>query len=159
MPLTQQTNAFDPWNNSTTPIPVNGERAARDLALTALFEFRGKIRVKQTRDGSEMVKSGFAVQPAKNISNVAIIHKSGQVRWLNFDVNNAGAVNRMLEMLIGDWRFATEAEEKAANERNAAELEKVRALKDAALEGPVNKALDRMAGILESAATQKKGKT
>jgi hypothetical protein len=158
--LTSQTNAYDPWKSGNeNPIPVSSERSARDLALTALFELRGKLRVKQTPDGGEMMKSNFAAQPARNITNVPIIHtKTGEVRWINFDVTNPGARNRMLDMLVGTWRFATEAEETAAKEKNAQELEKVRALKDAALEGPVNKALDRMAGILETAVTQKKGK-
>ena len=149
----------DPWTaDGRTSLTVSNLVAARDLALTALFELRGKKRVKSTQGGAmEMVESGLKSQRARDPSNVAILHReTGRVAWLNLDAGEkgndvvAGAQNRMLEMLAGDWRFATEDEEKAAREANAAELVKVKKIRDEALEGPVNKALGQIVNMMES---------
>jgi len=167
MSFQSQCVIYDPWLvDGKTTITAANEKVARDIALTALMELRGKQRVKTTQGGAmEITKSGLKSEPHRNPSQVAIISRvNGEVRFVNLDCNEkgldmvGGAQNRMIELLMGNWRLATVEEEAAAKEKNAKELEKVKALRDEAIAGPVNKALDKMAGIMEAAVTQKKGK-
>jgi hypothetical protein len=166
MSFQSQCVIYDPWLlDGKTTITAMNEKVARDIALSALMELRGKQRVKTTAGGAmEITKSGLKSEPHRNPAHVAIISRTnGEVRWVNLDCNEkgldvvGGAQNRMVELLMGNWRIATAEEEKAALEKNSVELEKVKKQRDAALEGPVNRALDKMAGIMEAAAT-KKGK-
>jgi hypothetical protein len=158
---------YDPWKvDGKTNVTVSNEKAARDMALTALFELRGKMRVKTTMGGAmELAKSGLESKPHPTPENVAIIHRvGGEVRYLNLAANEkgldiiGGAVNRMTEMLVGQWRFASEVEIKTAQEKNALALKTIREMRAQEVEGPANRAMERLTEIVGAAVDFKKGK-
>src|SRR5258708_5531128 len=129
---------YDPFVASISePRHVSGYKELQDIALTALFELRGKMRIKQTKDGSEAVTSGLKSKPAARIEAVPIIHRDkNEVRHIDFSPSNAGALNRMIGVMEGNWRFATPDEEAKAEAQWTVERREIQKAKDKALTLP-----------------------
>ena len=75
-------------------------------------------RCKDTRD---KIVSERRAAGEVNPECVPVVHrKSGQVRFLNFDLRYAGSLNHAEDLLKGRWRLATKAEEQEEYEHQAA---------------------------------------
>jgi hypothetical protein len=125
------------------------ERELQELAITALFALRGKTRAKNTKDGIELVQCPLGIKQAQNIAAVPIFHQAtGQVRHLDFSDQNPGARARMADLMNGDWRFATAAEEAKASAQEAVDRERIEADRQKAIEAPADRIGAKIAAVL-----------
>jgi len=148
MAVTKELRLFNPEKSGETK-HCGSLKEMDDIALSCLFEIRGKQRIKQLQDGMELVNSPFKIKPAKDINAVPIIcNDTGEVRHVDFTPANPGAARVMASLFQGRWRLATATEQETGLAKDEADRKLEAETVQKVLEAPAERIGAKIASVI-----------
>ena len=149
-------HVYDPYSKAAeqaSRVQMSGHRQLYDEACTILESLKGNQRIVQTKNGLKTCQPIIKIkQMPKNIKAVCVVNRGNEidVRWWDLSANSAE--HRVMELLEGQWRFATDDEEAAAIEYSKRRGAEIVAHEERVLAGPANRAVNQVLDVMKSVA-------